>query len=212
MTTTWDPVVPLLYDSHPSRRRPLQLVLGLYWDTWQKRPLIAADSTIAGSRNGGARVHLEAPGDVLVFNDADSIVAPAQLEAAVEFAADGAGPVWCFDLYCRLGERTTAELETWRDALDAPVVETIFRSSSAGAVAIRRDCFELVGGFDESYGNACEDLDFARRCAARWDPRRVEGELVHLWHERPDTEPENTPQAHRYTRETNGEHVRNGEA
>jgi hypothetical protein len=108
--------------------------------------------------------------DVLYFNDADSIVPLPQIEKACELAADRPGLVFAFSDYLREGP-------------DGELVQHIAHSFSSGAVAISRECFENIGGYDERFvGWGYEDLEFAWRCQKRWPHRRVEGELRHLWH------------------------------
>lgn len=107
---------------------------------------------------------------VLYFNDADSLVPHDQIREACELAGAEPGLVFAYTDYIRL------------DPEGVPC-EHIAGSGSSGAVAISRQCFEEVGGYDERFtGWGYEDLDFARRCAARWPIRRVPGELRHLWH------------------------------
>lgn len=128
--------------------------------------------------------------DVLVFNDADTICPPSQMFHAIELAEEAPGLVFAYSLYCRLTEHVTEEVlkvdhlivnDDWmRLPLDGL---PILNSGSMGCVAIRRACFEEVGGFDESYvGWGYEDLDFATRCNALWPNRRVTGPVFHLWH------------------------------
>ncbi len=66
------------------------------------------------------------------------------------------------------------------------------QSGSHGCVAIRRDCWQRVGGLDPAFGMAgYEDLAFNTVCEAFWPSRRVAGDLYHLWHPRGwDADPE----------------------
>jgi hypothetical protein len=144
------------------------------------------------ARNRGAALPAFTGLRLLLFNDGDSVCPPEQIRDAVKLAAEAPGLVFAYDTYLRL---TRAASERFR-AADNPLSELAFpppasalerdpilSSGSMGCVAISRDCFDLVGGFDENYqGWGYEDLDFARRCGERWPLRRVPGPLYHLWH------------------------------
>jgi hypothetical protein len=147
---------------------------------------------IANARNVAAR-DTDAP--ILVFNDADSLCKPEQIREMVRLAEEAPGLVFGFTVYSRLAD---APINHWSEAFTAPVEWQMFNSLSSGCIAIRRDCFEQVGGYDETWQYGFEDYDFAQRCAKLWPIRRVEGELYHLWHPRPAVEPEDGPDAERY--------------
>lgn len=148
------------------------------------RTLIASPSngaSMAHARNLGAEIsaHESDPARVLVFNDADSLVPPRQILEAVHLALSAPGLVYAYDLYLRLDARGGIDQE-------------LFNPPSMGCVAISRDCFDEVGGFDQRFvGWGYEDIEFAQRCGVRWPLRRVSGVLEHLWHgnRRPDDSP-----------------------
>jgi cellulose synthase/poly-beta-1,6-N-acetylglucosamine synthase-like glycosyltransferase len=113
---------------------------------------------VAALRNEGVR---EAAGDILAFVDADHEIAPGWLFAAVETLegrSDTAGvgslcwpppsPTWVQRMYDALRGRPSGV----RD------VEWL----GAGNLAVRREAFEAVGGFDASL-EACEDVDLSNR-------------------------------------------------
>jgi predicted glycosyltransferase involved in capsule biosynthesis len=108
--------------------------------------------------------------DILVFNDADSIVSYRALEEAVRLADKAPGLVLGYDVYTRL------------DA-EQRVIREIANSGSMGCAAIQRKCFLELQGFDELFeGWGYEDLEFVKRAAARWPIRRVQAPLYHLYH------------------------------
>jgi GT2 family glycosyltransferase len=127
-----------------------------------------------------------AVGDVLVFNDADTIVPLDQILEAMTLAAEAPGLVYGYDLYVRLTREGTEAYTAGDDEdmlLSRPIEKTFTNSGSMGCVAIQAECFRAVGGFDESYvGWGWEDIDFAMRCGDRWPARRVPGPAYHLWH------------------------------
>lgn len=144
---------------------------------------------VSYARNALADMSDEA---VILFNDADSLCKPEQIREAVRLAEEAPGLVFAFTNYCRLSQKTTESLTSWRDACDAPVEWEMYGSNSSGCVAISRESFLQVGGYDETWLDGYEDYDFAFRCAEMFGPnRRVEGDLIHLFHPRPAVEPEN---------------------
>lgn len=150
------------------------------------------------ARNVAAAHSWEA--DVIVFNDADTVCPPDQIREAVRLATEQPGLVFAYDLYVRLSETATSVYvdDLSLDPMEMSIDATFTSSGSMGCVAISRECFDQVGGFDESYqGWGYEDLDFAHRCAALWPNRRVSGPVYHLWHgdRRPDDSPSDSDPA-----------------
>jgi GT2 family glycosyltransferase len=113
----------------------------------------------------------ELQGKVLIINYADVIVSHSQMMRAILLAEEEPGQVFAFDEYHRVGEPD--------GDFEIPIDEV----NSNGCMAIQRDCFLEVGGYDERFvGWAMEDLEFNDRCGERWPARRVPGRLDHLWH------------------------------
>lgn len=195
-------VIPF-YGENPLRARTLGIVGDYFADNFPDWPvLVVGGASAAEARNSGAR---QATTDVVWFNDADSICPPVQVRVAARLAGEAPGLVFAFEWYHRLSEDETEKISDYREVWRAPVDWSMLTSGSSGSVAISRACFEEVGGYDEGYkGRGFEDLDFARRCAAKWPIRRVPGEMRHLWHgeRRWDDSPEDQPE---------GEQARNEE-
>lgn len=94
-------------------------------------------------RNAGAKA---ANGDVFVFVDADTIVLPQTLRAALAALDEGAiggGAVVVFDGLNGLWERTLVGV--WNR------ISRWMRWAAGCFVFVRRDAFEAVGGFDANY-------------------------------------------------------------
>ena len=105
------------------------------------RVVSVAARQISAVRNAGAR---EAKGDVLVFVDADTILPPETLAAALaalQSGAIGGGGGIAFDEPVPLWARITASM----------IIGCMrMRSWAAGCfVFVRREAFVAVGGFDE---------------------------------------------------------------
>lgn len=130
--------------------------------------------------------------DTLVLADADTIPRSyAQIAEAAWGAFTNDGLVYCADAIRCLTQTETETARHWREVCGAKGDGGRETDSMSGLIAIRRDCFAQVGGFDPAYvGYGFEDLDFRRRCASNWPVRSVRGEALHFWHEPdPDKDP-----------------------
>ncbi len=108
--------------------------------------------------------------EIIVLNAADTITPLAQMEIAVELATAEPGLVFAYTHYCRLKE-------------DGTPGKVLVEPPAHACVAIRRECWNDLGGYDTGYvGWGMEDRDFNRRAEKLWPTRRVPGELVHFWH------------------------------
>ncbi len=130
--------------------------------------------------------------EVIVFLDADSIVPPEQLRAAVERAAEIEGAVRAYDVYHRISEQDTRRVQAtgWRRAFHSEIVWTQANTVSHGAIAFHRQAFIEAGGYDPRFVYFYDDCSFDIRAAdLPWD--RISGPLYHLWHqprEAPDSD------------------------
>ena len=131
--------------------------------------------------NVGARL---ARADILVFHDGD-ICAPAGyarelLQAMVEdrYAAASLQRV----LFYLTRDDTTqllSEAAVPADSIPAPV----FQNWKGGTIAIRKDAFMAIGGFDEGFVDwGGEDDEFYDRCQLAGHCRAGYLPFVHLWH------------------------------
>ncbi len=152
---------------------------------------------IANARNRGAFFVAD---DVIVFNDADSLVEGFQIIRAASLARQEPGLVFAYTRYRRLTKASTEAIveHGWH----ANLVESEWESDtslSSGCVAISVASFNALGGYDETWLDGFEDYDLALRSRERYrNPRHVPGDLLHLWHERPAVEPENGRDLARY--------------
>jgi O-antigen biosynthesis protein len=133
------------------------------------------------SRNAAAR---GARGDVLAFLDDDDRWRPGHLAGlALAFADPEVGFAWRDTEVVRERVHDDGVRETLESAiLAADWDERLMHTNDylpPSAWGVRRDLFEALGGFDESF--ACsEDWDFALRAAARARVRRVPGATVEV--------------------------------
>jgi glycosyltransferase involved in cell wall biosynthesis len=140
------------------------------------RVIVLPGLTVAELRNRGAS---EAPTDIVAFVDADHEIAPTWAVAALDAIS---------------GDRVGAAGALYRPPPVGTWVQRFYgvlRGTTAGRhdvawlgsgnLAVRREAFDAIGGFDASLV-ACEDVDFCQRLrAAGW---RVVGderlESIHL--------------------------------
>lgn len=108
---------------------------------------------ISAVRNAGAR---RATGDVFVFVDADTLVPAATLAGVCRALGDGAvaGGAWV---------ELEPDVPLWGRVLANLVIGVYVRLGHAGGCFLfaRREAFETVGGFDESY-YATEEVHLSR--------------------------------------------------
>ncbi len=137
--------------------------------------------TIAAVRNEGARI---STGRYLAFLDADCTVEAGWAEA-IERAL-GQKTVVAVGNYPHVAERgTTWVQKTWSFLLRVRGEPERARWLPSANLAVRRDAFEALGGFDESL-TTCEDADLSYRLTRRGtlldDP-----EVLVLHHREPAT-------------------------
>jgi glycosyltransferase involved in cell wall biosynthesis len=111
-------------------------------EAYGARVVRVAHRQIAATRNSGAR---DAKGDVFVFVDADTLVNPAVVRAAVEALRGGA-----IGGGCEL--RFDGRLPIWARLLVSSFrpVYRVARMASGSFLFCTRQAFEATGGFDET--------------------------------------------------------------
>lgn len=137
---------------------------------------------------GSAEVVCVLDGDVLVDHD---FVA----RNAARFGARGAQAHLPYrDALC-LDEQSSSEAVALRVVRRLPRARTeelrgvLLRRPPGHCVWVRRELYDLVGGFDERFeGWGGEDLDFVFRLEVVGVVDRFDDDLLHLWHERPQTQ------------------------
>lgn len=133
--------------------------------------------------NAGARA---AKGDILIFHDGD-ICAPQQYAAEVIKAIDANGSdVVSLQRFLFYLDESSTTVVNQRDQIPSHLVpERVFQNWKGGTIAIRREAFFAIGGFDEGFVDwGGEDDEFFDRCEQSLRHCRF-GFLpfVHLWHQ-----------------------------
>lgn len=130
----------------------------------------------SAARNKAARM---GDWDVGIFADADTIGEPELIPRAVEAAAAGklAYPFTEFEGLSAVGTRNLINGSGKRQVIKRK------RLSPGGILAVSRELFDLVGGYDEAFqGWGYEDLAFAYAVGTFAETHREPGTITHLWH------------------------------
>lgn len=129
--------------------------------------------------------------DILVLTGADSFVHPHALKQAIQMADQQPGYVRAFDCYRKANRAWTMASLDWQTLHQVPAGCVEWESAQAaspGVGALRRECYQQIGGYDERFqGWGYEDLAFMLTLEAHWPTRQVAGDLVHHWHPTSDT-------------------------
>jgi GT2 family glycosyltransferase len=131
--------------------------------------------------NVGARL---AAGSILVFQDGD-VCAPAryarELVDAIETRGHAAASVQRILFYLNQADSQSVQMSNHFAAGIRPTL--VFQNWKGGTIAIRKDAFMAIGGFDEGFVNwGGEDDEFYDRCALIGHCRSGYLPFVHLWH------------------------------
>lgn len=137
----------------------------------------------AGSRNLGVRLAQDAECDIVALCDADTLVEPEPLMAAIEGAhRDGRLHL----PYTRFRGLSPQGTRLYLGGTPAHACESELETewSTGGIMAIRPDSWWAMGGMDETFqGWGMEDTAARVACDALLGPTiRHEGAIHHLWH------------------------------
>ncbi len=131
--------------------------------------------------NVGARL---ARGGLLVFHDGDILVPAGYARALLDVQAGGAQVIDLKRFLFELSREQSLTAQAGRlDGLSGPLVR-VLQNARGGTLAVERQAFCEIGGFDESFvGWGGEDNEFWERAALlRLHPFGFLP-FVHLWHE-----------------------------
>lgn len=147
---------------------------------------LAKDGVPAGwhkawAYNVGARL---ARGSILVFQDADVCVPDgyaAEVVRAIDDRGYGAASLQRFLFY--LNPHDTERVYRDQALPQTAIPGMVFQNWKGGTIAVARDAFLALGGFDEGFVDwGGEDDEFYDRCAQVGHCRAGYLPFVHLWH------------------------------
>lgn len=135
--------------------------------------------------NRAADAAWETGADVVVVMDSDTIVSHHQIRSAVQIARATGTVAFGFYRYAALDEAGTRLILGGYDGDWEPFVAYEFVLTASSCLAVRRDLWDRVGGFDQRFvGWGWEDVAFSLACQTLGDGmHRVGGTAWHLWHE-----------------------------
>lgn len=197
--TEFSIVIPWRDGGCEHRRAALGAVRRHLEASFPEAPILLADDGLQPWARGASidQAIAAAPGELLFVCDADLLLDPAQIRAALDAAAAEPGQVIPFDLY-RYLTREASEA-----ALQLPPVTGWARLSSkftmtssvSGAMAISRESWRRAGGHDPRFrGWGCQDYGFMFAASTVVAPlRRIPGPVPHLWHPGDEIRPKANP-------------------
>ena len=135
----------------------------------------------AWAYNVGARL---ARGSILVFHDGDICVPSSYSRELVRaFRERGFAAASLQRLLFYLDAADSDQLEASEVFSPSFTPTTVFQNWKGGTIAVDRDAFSKIGGFDEGFVDwGGEDDEFYDRCAAINHCRNGYLPFVHLWH------------------------------
>lgn len=123
--------------------------------------------------------------DVALVVDADTFAGPTQIESAVLHAAITGRFTLCFDRWCALNQDMSDAIMKGFDGDWTPGVYASMGGTCSSLIAIPRELWDAVDGFDEGFVSwGGEDVAFWRACetlGGGFD--RIPGDCWHLHHE-----------------------------
>lgn len=123
--------------------------------------------------------------EVAFLIDADVILDPANVRAALAAASGTGGPVLAYRERIHLNAKGSRRIMDGYKGDWRPFTRTQLFDSCSSALAVTRDLWDAVGGFDETFsGWGWEDVAFriATETLSGTELVKLQGTLWHLWH------------------------------
>lgn len=139
----------------------------------------------AWAYNIGAR---RATGDVLVFHDGDLCMPCDYGQQLARWLVDDDWEVASLQRFLFYSSEAASEEVLRTGALSQAAPECVLQNWKGGTIALRRECFSAIGGFDEGFVDwGGEDDEFFDRCRTLKHLRFGYLPFLHLWHrQQPD--------------------------
>lgn len=132
------------------------------------------------------RAAAQANGRVLVIADADAIPGTIeQVQVAAQLAVDTAKLIRAYTKYHATTRHGAHQILDGHNGNWRKFIRWSYPYHLSSCVAVSRDLFDEVGGFDERFvGWGYEDRAFFEACSRLAGEQRVRGEVWHIWHPR----------------------------
>lgn len=179
-------VIPWRDSGDVQRRRDFAYTLRYYKSLDVGQVVVVDAPTRRWNRSAAYNRGLEvSDGDVIVWNEADTLVPASQLARAVHMADAIPGMVVPFMERHELDRDHTDAVFAGADPFTQPATKVYLDGRSIGACGVTsRATVEMVGGWDEGFSGWGYDdtamFHVFRELAG--PPKWVEGRGVHLWH------------------------------
>lgn len=190
-------VVLVPYREADATRAQLWDYVQRWWaDEFPDWPVVAAPGPADGPFCRARAINLAASDaddlygrwDVAIITDADTVVPTGQVADAMAVADFTGTMTLGYDTYVSLNRRGTRRIldgARYDEANWMRSRELVLKASTySSLVAVRRDLWDVVGGFDESFeGWGWEDTSFALAAqSVGGQVERVPGPCWHFWH------------------------------
>lgn len=125
----------------------------------------------------------KARGDILVFHDGDICVPDRYAKELKRQLLDGPYQAASIQRFLFYLSRSATERTSGQNQIDVDPPESILQNWKGGTIALRKDAFFQIGGFDEGFVDwGGEDDEFFDRCSAVKHLRYGYLPFIHLWH------------------------------
>lgn len=170
-----------------------------HWETnfpdWLMVEGVYDEEPFSRARAINTAARIAGPHDVLILADADTLIDPGQVRAAVEAAVRTGRIAFAHDEFRGLSATMSERILAGFDGCWDRGVQWELPDTASSCVAVPWALWERVGGFDERFtGWGYEDVAFSLACQVLGGGfERITGPVWHLWHAKSPTNRPGSP-------------------